>query len=228
MRNIIKKIFEIKECEVNSLEKGLLIKNKNKTSFYVVDFFKEDNREHLWKKIEETQEKFYEFFSNQKDSKGIIKNTNFLIIIEGDLYSKEVEKIIFDLEEDEYFFRKYVLVYSKKEYDSFIKELETKNINSLLKEALTNKRKFQKFKLNKTYDWLSLILKMYIKIPELNYFDKGKRDLELPDLAEEIKKELEHLELVKIKEFCLEIAENIGDIELEKLILDYGVEHAEN
>lgn len=102
MKKIIKEIFELKECFVDNFKNGLLVKNKSETAFHVIDFFKGNSREDLVQIIEESQENFYEFLSEEKNFKGVIKNTNFLVVIEGDLYSKKIEKMIFDLEEDEY------------------------------------------------------------------------------------------------------------------------------
>lgn len=206
MDNILKEIFDsyaylqIKELNKNEW----FIENTNKNSFYTVIFLSELNENNLENIINQKQESLYESLSLKENFNAIVKNTNLLILLQTD---KEINKEIMAIEEDEYFFKKYILKYSSEELES-LNEYKGTLINKIenIKNDYTGFKKFKQKQ--KFYDnnWFSLLMKLYIKIPELN-LSNYRNEVEPIDLIGDINKELEKNNLLDLKNLLLDSKE---------------------
>ncbi|ACD52213.1 hypothetical protein ST12_06220 [Clostridium botulinum] len=170
MINIISDLFKLSEFAVD--EKNSFASNNEKHIFYVYKSY--NNINEFIENLVQDQDDLYDYISQLENGNEIKKNTSFIILIklkeknEKDIIQKE----ILDLEEDKYFFKKYVITYLSDEVESFYKKLEEyDNVMNFLKKSLNNAEKFEEFKVNNDISYYSLILKLYIKIPHLSCGD---------------------------------------------------------
>lgn len=170
MINIISDLFKLSEFAVD--EKNSFASNNEKHIFYVYKNY--NNINEFIENLVQDQDDLYDYISQLENGNEIKKNTSFIILIklkeknEKDIIQKE----ILDLEEDKYFFKKYVITYLSDEVESFYKKLEEyDNVMNFLKKSLNNAEKFEEFKVNNDISYYSLILKLYIKIPHLSCGD---------------------------------------------------------
>ncbi|NFG24695.1 hypothetical protein FDB53_16860 [Clostridium botulinum] len=170
MINIISDLFKLSEFAVD--EKNSFASNNEKHIFYVYKSY--NNINEFIENLVQDQDDLYDYISQLENGNEIKKNTSFIILIklkeknEKDIIQKE----ILDLEEDKYFFKKYVITYLSDEVESFYKKLEEyDNVMNFFKKSLNNAEKFEEFKVNNDISYYSLILKLYIKIPHLSCGD---------------------------------------------------------
>lgn len=170
MINIISGLFKLSEFVVD--EKNSFASNNEKHIFYVYKSY--NNINEFRENLVQDQDDLYDYISQLENANEIKKNTSFIILIklkeknEKDIIQKE----ILDLEEDKYFFKKYVITYLSDEVESFYKKLEEyDNVMNFLEKSLNNAEKFEEFKVNNDISYYSLILKLYIKIPHLSCGD---------------------------------------------------------
>lgn len=167
MINIISNLFELTEFTVD--KENSFASNNKKHMFYVYKSY--NNIKEFRENLIQDQDNLYDYITQLENGNEIKKNTSFIILIklkeknEKDIIQKE----ILDLEEDKYFFKKYVITYLSDEVESFYKKLkEYDNIISFLENNLNNTEKFEEFKVKNDISYYSLILKIYIKIPHLS------------------------------------------------------------
>lgn len=114
----------------------------------------------------------------------IEKNTSLIILLKtGKLSSvfNNLKNQIMIIEEDEYFFRKYVIIYDEDWEEFFksnyknIEELSNKKLEDDLKNIVLKDFRADSFKNSKDY----LLMQLFIKLPFLNveYEKKGKNEI---------------------------------------------------
>lgn len=180
MKNILKQILEEKDFTIdeNCLkdESSFLAERTkhNKFDFLTVMFVSEidANKEKIKEKIEEY---FLTILEGRQNLIGLEKNLSLLILLEVNSLevSNEINSLIFDIEEDPYDFKKYVLVYTKDQVEILkrLKEESDSEITETINQILNDSMKFSRFKSNEDsedkliYD---LVSKLFIKIPFLN------------------------------------------------------------
>lgn len=166
-----------------------------------------------------------QYYNNYMD-----KNTSLIILLEFDdldyiSNNPILNKYIFDIEEDKYNFKKYVITYSKKQLDELhkIDKLEgslMENIN----EIIYSRDKFTNFKQNPTEDSLyNLISKLYIKLPFLKLNPKEGR---ISSLKGQIKMELEiqgHDKIInKILDFNMDDIKSLSENNILSIAEELG------
>ncbi|WP_342602823.1 ABC-three component system middle component 1 [Peribacillus sp. FSL E2-0159] len=182
MRNMIKQILVEKDFMIDesSLEDEISFlaerTQQNKFDFLTVMFLgvNTPNREVIKEKVEKYLMKIIE---TRQNFVGIEKNLTLLILLEVESLevNKEISSLIYDFEEDPYDFKKYVMVYTKKQEALLESLLEASasevNIITLVNQILNDSTKFSKFKSKEEsedsliYD---LVSKLFIKLPFLN------------------------------------------------------------
>lgn len=160
---------------------------------------------------------------------GIDKNISLLILTEKEDMAndrdEEFYKQLFDIEEDPYFFKKYVLYYSQQQKELINEAITSGDILDILDTLIVDKSLFKNFKDNidlrakLLYD---ILAKIYIKIPfmKLN-IDKGS----VTNLRENIENEISTEDWYSVKKI-LELDEKAIDMEnLESILKDdeYGI-----
>lgn len=139
------------------------------------------------------------------------KNLSMIVCVktDNDETQKNSEKI-FEIEEDPYFFKKYVITYD----DNNSKELKAKfneggeSSNVILNRIINDSTMFLSYKMNENNALTSLYeicTKLMIKIP---FMRLEKRLEELDDLSEKINEELSEKSLLAFKDSLLGFNEN--------------------
>lgn len=232
MKSLIKKILEEKGFSIDESiledESGLLSRRteNNKFDFLTVMFISKDEirSEIIKDKIESYLLKIIE---TQQTIVGIEKNLSLLLLLEVDSleYSKEIAPLIYDIEEDPYDFKKYVLVYTKEQVsllESYKATLEG-DILPFLNNILNNSQAFSKFKNNEESEDVliyDLVSKLFIKIPFLNIENHQQT---ITNLFEEIVENIQE-EDKPLWESFLELNETSGnDPSIEEILNCIGV-----
>lgn len=169
--------------------------------FLTVSFMKQDQISD--ETITEDIERFHSVVSEKKGMiVGLEKNLSLLVMLKVDSldYPPYIQSLIFDIEEDPYTFKKYILTYTGEQellLTALFKESNQEKVTSFLYEILNDTEKFSAFKNRATnesalvYD---LISKLFIKLPYLSVknqhkeldsllnkilesFDEGDRDI---------------------------------------------------
>lgn len=216
MDNLLREIFNSYDfLQIEELNKTeWFIENVTKNSFYAVIFLSESDENNLENIINQKQESLYESLSYKENFNAIVKNTNLLILLKSD---KEMNRQIMAIEEDEYFFKKYILKYSSNELTSLNEH------RKIILEKIENIKYdyvgFKKFKQKQEFydnNWFSLLMKLYIKIPELN-LSNYRNEIEPINLIGDINNELEKNNLLDLKNLLLDSDEK------KRLLTELGV-----
>lgn len=198
MINIISKIFTEKGFQINGIEEfegnyieykenserlqnveGLFAQNNDKSLYYIFDFNEEVNISSVEANLQEKQEKYYNYMMNMNESNIIKQNCSFISCIQVDSI-KEVQQLknsILELEEDRYFFKKYIIVFTKNEILDLKAKISSRHINDFIAKQIEDIELFDNFKKGNNDNYYSLLLKLLIKIPSLTYGIKINRSL---------------------------------------------------
>ena len=169
MKKILKDIFH-----KNGFE---LMREKNEFTF-----FRKENQEYFFIASYKEEELENFFVSDKTDNminiqdelnetnEDINKNTSLVIYVKTNNFQEFFDKnrgIIYKIEEDEYYFRKYVIVYT----ENSIKEIKSSEfIGNKIKEVLLEAGRMDKFE--ETYykdEEFYLVMQLYIKLSFLIY-----------------------------------------------------------
>ena len=197
MIELIKKIFE---------EKDFVVKKDNyhKQEYYFCMRYTESNFDFFVvltiKKEDINLEKFNDWsallinkITTDNPIAGIDKNLSMIMLLEDESDSKTLNKLINKIEEDPYYFKKYVLTYTKQQKEKLSKLTLNKSIIREIEEIVSDKEKFSEFKKisgdmselkNNLY---SLISKTFIKLPFLRVPIEKE---ELTNLSEKIRSQI--------------------------------------
>ncbi|MBY0202732.1 ABC-three component system middle component 1 [Paenibacillus cucumis (ex Kampfer et al. 2016)] len=227
MKQIIEKIFYEKGFKIDN---ELLLNNNvffaertanNKFDFFVV----------LFKKTEEITEDLDDEFSNylnlivqrRQNYIGLDKNLSLIIFIECNSLEehKKIDSIIFDIEEDPYDFKKYVLVHSLDEVKELSENLSDNElkVTDYIEQKLVDSELFSDFKKGKKNGVITeyeLITKLYIKLPFLNLRNLSRDTLDLSALIKtEIKEEDYNIwiELLNLSSLSNQLEDDIQKME---------------
>jgi hypothetical protein len=142
------------------------------------------------------QRSYFDQCAKHIDSPALEKNLSLLLVWEtsGDLPSEDLKKKIMKIEEDAYFFKKYVLHYSQQQKSDLLKELGEDNLKNFLSQKLVDQKTFQAYKKEKLdqtkiMTWQSLIYRIAIKVPFIKVDIKSEDDLD--SLERENRKEIQ-------------------------------------
>lgn len=190
MIDLIRKLLIETEFELENDEVGLFSYNISNNIFYVIRNYNsiEEFRQNIYK----DQDYFFDLISIKHNGNEMKKNTSFLILVKlnDPKEKKDIQSLILELEEDKYYFKKYIMTYTNEEILDFKEKTKGyKNSVDFVKKSLNNDDNFEEFKINNTLSFYSLILKLYIKIPHLSYkniFEKNQ----IEDLLITIEKKL--------------------------------------
>ena len=194
-----------------------------KIEYFIVTTLINPSIDDLKKLISDDFNNIYSYIKNSQYYNNYIdKNTSLIILLEFDdldciSNNPILNKYIFDIEEDKYNFKKYVITYSKKQLNELyqIDKLEgslMENIN----EIIYSRDNFTSFKQNPTEDSLyNLVSKLYIKLPFLKL---NPKEGQISSLKGQIKMELGRKGHDKIINKILDL--NTGDI---KNLSEYNI-----
>lgn len=232
MKELINKVFEennFNNIEINNpySEEVNFFGNysKNATNFYLVLFLDEIENDFLFEKVP----RYFEEIKKMKTGydERIDKNLSMIVCYKetkNDSFEKR-NKLFFDIEEDPYYFKKYLLSYNDMEVNVVNKEFYQGNkLTDFINSVVINSKYFEEFKTEQDSDHSNLYKicsKMMIKIPVINL--EYKKD-ELENLSYKINEMMEDEELNDLRKTILntdfideeEVLENIlKHVELE-------------
>lgn len=221
MKNIIQKIFNDNgfiNIEIENPIEGSQIEfwanySDNAINFYLVLFSNEIKKDFLSNEIPA-------YFNAVKQLKTgyderMDKNLSMIVCVKTD--GNEIQKVsekIFEIEEDPYFFKKYVITYDENNCTELKNQFDMvqESSNVILNKIINNSRMFLSYKMNENNNETSLYricTKLMIKIP---FMKLEKRVEEIENLYEKINEELSRKSLLVFKDFLLELNENDEEI----------------
>lgn len=202
MIRLIKKIllesqFTIEE-NINYKQKyeGFFSKRlaNEKFDFLLVMSIKEEDL--YLKDLEDFIKEYFEQILQQQEYPGVDKNSSMLLLTERNtiIFTEEFNKIIYEFEENPYYFKKYLLPYTSEQYkllrnninfnEGVLKQLESIVSNKLWFSSLKDQEKGIETIEAKTFDVVS---KIYIKLPFLKVPIYKRK---LSNIVEEIKTDI--------------------------------------
>lgn len=133
------------------------------------------------------------------------KNTTLIILQQGSIIIEEkTKRQIFEIEENPYIFKKYVIRYSTHQFANLLKMLPNVSINAL--DELINQLDFETFKENPiNEDYVPLLINIFIKIPFLKvpFQEKELEDL-TSIITRKVNKSTTYEDLKEIHQLCLD------------------------
>ncbi len=161
--------------------------NDESNSFYVCTVIN-DNGLDTWPL--EQKDIFNSVMEMQVNPHRVKNNTTHLVFY---ITEEENKNFVFELEEDEYYFKKNVIVLSHseiKDFENHFNDSPLATYKLFLENTVDSNKLFEIYKKHGSKDFYSMILKFYIKIPSL-YLSKSVSSNELETLKESVEKKLE-------------------------------------
>lgn len=185
-------------------DNSLFSENRSKNMFYISNFYNSIND--FNEGFKEDQNRAFNFVCTKDNSNELKKNTSMIIFIKVENIKQmdEMQSKILELEEDVYFFKKYVLLYLDEELEEFKSAVENENISEFMKENINNEELFEEFKVEEKVSFYSLILKLYIKLPHLIYSNTFESK-DIIDLNKKIQFDLSLKGLINLHNELLEV-----------------------
>lgn len=192
MIGILQKIFIENGFAVQhfiSMPTNIFALDTHRGSYYLAVFVEENMLDSM------SVELFNSYFDEVKELEEgyrpeMDKNLSLIVCVKrGELRPYTgLNKIIFDIEEDPYFFKKYVLTYTDSQVELLKANLGESSILEHLHRVLNDNNAFQEHKNDPLQSTeYNLVSKLFIKLPFLNL---RKMDRELASLNEEINNSL--------------------------------------
>lgn len=203
-------------------------KNEQKINYYLVLFvdnlFDREKKDINFNSFYEEIKKLEEYNDHRMD-----KNLSMLICAkrEGLEDNEEISRKIYKIEEDPYFFKKYVLTYTSQQERLIRSEASLNSIVDFLYNTLNDHEAFLSFKSNPYKESVyNLVSKIFIKLPFLNLKNIHR---EIYDLSGNINLSLDSSK-IELRNKALKYARLISNTsdETRNNILDFiGVEEIE-
>jgi|GEM_PF-4174324 len=155
------------------------------------------------------------------------KNINLLCLWKCDNFTEENIKLAHLVEEDLYFFKKYILYYTHDEMEDLYSEIQTHGINSIFREFPLKPEIFEQYKIFSGYlneGWQALLYRMCIKLTFITLSQAENE--QLANLSEIIEEQIASQSLGEYED-VLEKIERINDLEADELLdsLEKGFSH---
>jgi len=160
--------FSVVDKEDKLIDQSILFKNTVKSNYYLFLFINSISELNL---VLDNQAKYFyllkEFFNELQQ---VDKNTSMIIF----LPTTEVNYESMLLEEDPYYFKKYILPYTPEQFNRFSKEysnqLEDSRVKNILDQIISDVDLFDEFKSNPADESVfNFVSKLFVKIPVLKF-----------------------------------------------------------
>ncbi|MEX3418841.1 MULTISPECIES: ABC-three component system middle component 1 [Bacillus] len=229
MRLLLERIFKESNFEIikninliNQNETFIAIdKNGNRKNYYLVIFLNDSVSREI---IDGEFAYFLPYIKEQPFYRtDMDKNFSLLVClnVDNEELNEELQKEIFEIEEDPYDFKKYVLAYTSKEIQILKEELNSpkyklpilfNGISSKINQILMDTNRFREFKNKEGDPAYNLITNIFIKLPIFK-IDSGE-EKEMLNLQTVIKSEFKNIQ----KEFSIDYDYYIdsGNLLIEK------------
>lgn len=168
MYNILDKIFIDNKYTDEKIQEDITFYKKEGIEYYFTAKYNKEEFSNFFE-VDKTNDIIQQFDLYKKEDENIKKNTSMIIYVEVDdieSFHSEKKSLIFRIEEDEYFFRKYVIIYTK----DAIKNIDPyDNINSKIHQILSANSKIDSFQKNNYSDSEYFVaMQLIIKLPFLS------------------------------------------------------------
>ncbi|NFI07552.1 hypothetical protein FDF97_03345 [Clostridium botulinum] len=169
MLDLFKKIYEQDELKVKINKDNILFSEKENKEYYITVQYTENEFERFYDS--EKSKNLISFFDELKKNKADIQKNTSLIICLKLISIQEIplslKNIIFSVEEDEYFFRKYVIIYT----ENSTKNIElNKNIKEQLHEIIKREDMMKQYQKNCYFsEEFFLAMQLFVKLPFIVY-----------------------------------------------------------
>lgn len=228
MKEVIKKIFydynfEERELSLFANDDIFFAVNLSKDclNFYIVLFIDEINEDFLDVQVSE----YYSAIKGLEVGydERMDKNLSMLVCLRNDdvTLKKELIKKVFEIEEDPYYFKKYVLTYTEEQYQELLKyfhENYMKESSIILNNIVNDIHLFNLFK-KEPNDYsnslFNLCSKLLIKLPFI-VFERGEQKIE--NLTEVIQNDLDREGLLNYSNSFLKLEEKDGKYNVHDIL----------
>lgn len=229
MKKVINKIFIDNNFDVKNLKKSIYYSNSKKSENYIV-YFLEDLIESNIDKILSNN-----IYDSEVDfmTKEMKSNTSVIFVVKVNNYDldEREKRSIFKIEEDPYFYKKYVLWYTDEELVDINKFINTENMTNsvmnkeiftLMKEIMEQPEKANKARYKKTsvsdIKAYMLLCRLFIKLPFLSlksiYNTEGGSELD------KFEKNISNL-FEKYKDLSIELDNDLINLNISLSECDY-------
>lgn len=201
--------------------------SKTATNFYLIVYMNEITEDFIVKRVSEyfnaikTIERGYD--------ERIDKNLSMLICLKNTHNESSFKyKKIFEIEEDPYFFKKYLLSYNEN-FEKIKKEiLDGENINITINNIINDVEKFSQYKLGEDTDDVKLYemcTKLMTKIPFISLKHKQS---DLDDLSKSIRLRLEKDNLTESRDKILRYFELEDEVFIDRIVESIDLENVDH
>lgn len=169
MLDLLKKIYEQYEFEVNRNVYNILFSAKENREYYLTVQYTENEFERFYDS--EKSVNLINFFNKLKKNKSDYeKNTSLIVCLKLSNIQEitvSLKNIILNIEEDEYFFRKYVIIYT----ENSIKNIDyNKSIREQLHDIVKREGMMNEYQKNCYFsEEFFLAMQLFVKLPFLMY-----------------------------------------------------------
>lgn len=215
MRELIGKIFKNNNFDlIIGFDNIDFYNNKDYTSFYLVNYIDltKVSNDKYFEKLNELENRYigrynqdslkkllYDRIKDDDDKKALDKNLSAVYVIEVDDSKKfyDDRNLIYDIEESPYFFKRYILAYTQNQANELVDKM-SKNGISLdrindddLSKLVNDFKEYQKLMMNKGDGYYELLVRLFCKLPFLNFTTSNDISIDSLDkkIEEKIKKE---------------------------------------
>lgn len=215
MRELIRRIFENNNFDlIIGFDNIDFYNNKDYTSFYLVNYIdltKVSNDKCL-EKLNDLENRYigrynqdslkkllYDRIEDDEDKKALDKNLSAVYVIEVDDSKKfyDNRNLIYDIEESPYFFKRYILAYTQKQANELIDKMNQNGISidkindEDLSKLVDNFDEYKKLMNNKGDGYYELLVRLFCKLPFLNFTTSNDISIDSLDkkIEEKIKEE---------------------------------------
>jgi hypothetical protein len=217
MRNVVTSIFKENEFQIitpdflQDREDFFAVSTNHDRATYFVVLFKDETIV-----LEDLNQEFDTYFRELKRleegyDRRIDKNVTLLLCLrrKGLPINENLNRLIFELEEDPYHFKKLVLPYTTVEVNALKAELA---LGNKLYEILNDRKEFYRFKKDPYEESkYNLVSKLFIKLPFL-HFSNFNEDIER--LTETIENELTDKDVLQVRNETLQLIAEINEKQL--------------
>lgn len=168
MVEILKQIFIEHGYNIQDFEEDFIALMENKEYFVITQYNEEEIKNFF--SIQKTVQLIESYNQLKNDYPDLKKNSSLIICHKSaniEAFKKENQSIIFRIEEDEYYFRKYLIIYSEESLQIFTFD---KNYGSQINNILQKPECLQYYQNNFYYDeGYFLAMQLMVKLPFLKY-----------------------------------------------------------
>lgn len=206
---------EVLSFDFNGQSIPIILFTKDKKAFLTIGIG-EDNASVITEFTDVFQGALFEWalseFSNFSDE--MTKNAYLILLVE-DILAKDYEKKVFiNIEEDAFFFKKYILSFSQGELNLLKVKTSDENIVDSLGSLAVDQSIFERFsqKDKEMEGYERLLYQLFIKVPVISLPTKAQ---EIESLEKAISQNIEELNVDQVHKVILENLDDIPDSKID-------------